>query len=178
MSFTDNFGDPKGIIGRIMLVSMDKEHLPMAKWAFGMIKIPDNGIVADLGCGGGYNIKRMLGKSKHARFIGVDISDESVKKARKINKNELGKRVKIIKGSSEDLPFKDNSIELVTAFETVFFWKDPEKAYREIYRVLVKGGCFAVICNYGDPKVNWEKKVPCIDVPIKSSRFNWHINNK
>ena len=27
MSFTDNFGNPKGLLGRIMLVSMDKEHL-------------------------------------------------------------------------------------------------------------------------------------------------------
>ena len=28
MSFTDNFGNPKGLLGRLMLVSMDKEHLP------------------------------------------------------------------------------------------------------------------------------------------------------
>ena len=27
MSFTDNFGNPKGLLGRMMLVSMDKEHL-------------------------------------------------------------------------------------------------------------------------------------------------------
>ena len=32
MSFTDNFGNPKGLLGRMMLVSMDKEHLPMAQW--------------------------------------------------------------------------------------------------------------------------------------------------
>ncbi len=29
MAFTDNFGNPKGILGRMMLVSMDKEHLPI-----------------------------------------------------------------------------------------------------------------------------------------------------
>lgn len=33
MSFTDNFGNPKGLLGRMMRVSMDKEHLPMAQWA-------------------------------------------------------------------------------------------------------------------------------------------------
>ena len=47
-------------------------------------------------------------------------------------------------------------------FETVFFWKAPEKAFGEIYRTLVKGGCLAVINNYGDPNVDWEKKVPCM----------------
>lgn len=162
MSFTDNFGNPKGILGRMMLVSMDKEHLPMAQWALEQIRIPENGKVADLGCGGGYNIKRMLEMSAKAQFLGLDISDESVKKAQKVNKDEIGKRVKIIKGSAERLPFKDNSIDLITAFETVFFWKDPEKAFREIYRSLVNGGCFAVINNYGDPNVDWEKKVSCM----------------
>ena len=162
MSFTDNFGNPKGLLGRLMLTTMDKEHLPMAQWALTYIKIPDNGKVADIGCGGGYNIRRMLGMSARAKFCGLDISDESVKRAQKVNKDELGKRVKIIKGSAEKLPFKDNSIDLITAFETVFFWKNPEKAFREIYRTLVKGGCFAVINNYGDPSVDWEKKVPCM----------------
>ena len=162
MSFTDNFGNPKGLLGRLMLVSMDKEHLPMAQWALERIKIPGNGKVADLGCGGGYNIRRMLEMSAKAKFIGLDISDESVKKAQKVNKAEIGKRVKVIKGSAEKLPFKDNSIDLITAFETVFFWKKPEKSFREIYRSLVKSGCFAVINNYGDPNVDWEKKVPCM----------------
>lgn len=162
MSFTDNFGNPKGILGRMMLVSMDKEHLPMAQWALDQIRVPANGRVADIGCGGGYNIRRMLEMSVNAKFIGLDISDESVKKAQKINRDEIGKRVKIIKGSAEKLPFKDYSIDLITAFETVFFWKKPEKAFAEIYRSLVKDGCFAVINNYGDPNVDWEKKVPCM----------------
>lgn len=162
MSFTDNFGNPKGLLGRLMLVSMDKEHLPMAQWALERIMILGNGKVADLGCGGGYNIRRMLEMSEKAKFIGLDISDESVKKAQKVNKAEIGKRVKVIKGSAEKLPFKDNSIDLITAFETVFFWKKPEKAFSEIYRSLVNGGCFAVINNYGDPNVDWEKKVPCM----------------
>ncbi|MCR4645169.1 MAG: class I SAM-dependent methyltransferase [Oscillospiraceae bacterium] len=162
MSFTDNFGNPKGLLGRMMLVSMDKEHLPMAKWALEKIRIPENGKVADLGCGGGYNIKRMLELSAKAKFIGLDISDESVKKAQKVNKAEIGKRVKIIKGSAEKLPFKDNSIDLITAFETVFFWEKLEKAFGEVYRSLIKEGCFAVINNYGDPNVDWEKKVPCM----------------
>ena len=139
MSFTDNFGNPKGLLGRMMLVSMDKEHLPMAQWALEQIKIPDNGIVADIGCGGGYNIRRMLEMSAKAKFIGLDISDESVKKAEKVNIAEIGKRVKIIKGSAEKLPFKENSIDLITAFEAVFFWKNPKKRVRESTPYSCKG---------------------------------------
>ena len=162
MSFTDNFGNPKCLIGRMMPVSMDREHLPMAKWALGQIGLPLDGVVADIGCGGGYNIKRMLEMTENTRFVGVDISDESVKKAKKINSAEIGRRVKIIQGSAEKLPFRNGSIKLVTAFETVFFLKEPEKGLREIYRCLESGGSLAVINNYGDPDVDREKKVPCM----------------
>ena len=89
MSFTDNFGNPKGLLGRLMLVSMDKEHLPMAQWALKQIKIPDTGKVADIGCGGGYNIKRMLEMSTKAKFLGLDIADESVKRLKKSIKLNL-----------------------------------------------------------------------------------------
>lgn len=162
MSFTDNFGNPKGLIGRMMLATMDKEHLPMAEWALEQLEIPQEGYILDIGCGGGYNIRRMLEMSEEGKFIGLDISEESVRKAKKVNSAELDKRVKIIQGSAEKLPCKPESISLVTAFETVFFWKDVDLAFENVYCCLKDGGSFAVINNYGDPNVDWEKKVPCM----------------
>ena len=60
MAITDNFGNPQGFLGRLMLVAMEREHLPMAKWAFTQFDVPQEGQIADIGCGGGYNIKRLL----------------------------------------------------------------------------------------------------------------------
>lgn len=162
MSFTDNFGHPRGLLGRLMLVSMDKEHLPMAEWGFKQFIIPQNAKIVDIGCGGGYNIKRMLERYPQSRIYGFDISEESVKKARAVNKKELGKRVKIRQGSVEHMPFKDDSLNLATAFETIFFWPDPQENFQEVFRILKAEGQFAVINNYGDPKIDWEKKVPCM----------------
>ena len=162
MSFTDNFGNPKGLLGRLMLVTMEREHLPMANWEFSLLEIPQSGKILDVGCGGGYNVRRLLEKSAAAKVIGIDISEESVRKAKKINKDELGGRCEIIQGSAEKLPFEDEELELVTAFETVFFWKNIESSFSEIRRTLKSGGRLAVINNYGDPKIDWEKKVPCM----------------
>ncbi len=160
MAFTDNFGHPKGLLGRLMLVSMDKEHLPMAEWGFTQFEIPRKADILDIGCGGGYNIRRMLTKCPQGKIVGYDISEESVKKARKINKGET--RVEIIQGSVEKMPFADGQFDLVTAFETVFFWPNVEENIKEVYRVNQNQGQFAVINNYGDPKIDWEKKVPCM----------------
>ncbi|MCR5403307.1 MAG: class I SAM-dependent methyltransferase [Butyrivibrio sp.] len=160
MSFTDNFGHPKGLLGRLMLVSMDKEHLPMAEWGLEQFEMSDEADILDIGCGGGYNIKRMLSRCRKGRIVGIDISSESVKKARAVNKGE--ERVKIIKGNVENMPFHEDRFDLVTAFETVFFWPDTEENFKEVYRIVKPGGRFVVINNYGDPKIDWEKKVPCM----------------
>ncbi len=160
MAFTDNFGNPKGLLGRLMLVSMDKEHLPMAEWGFTQFTIPEKADIIDIGCGGGYNIKRMLERCKQGKMTGFDISAESVKKARKVNKDE--KRVEIIQGSVEKTPFRDNQFDLATAFETVFFWPDTAENMKEVYRIVKPGGQFAVINNFGDPGIDWEKKIPCM----------------
>ena len=99
MSFTDNFGNPKGLLGRMMLVSMEREHLPMAKWAFPQLPVPEDGYILDIGCGGGYNVRRLLEASPNGKVVGFDISEESVRKAQKINKKEIGRRCRIQQGS-------------------------------------------------------------------------------
>ncbi len=162
MSFTDNFGHPRGLLGRLMLVAMEREHLPMAKWAFSLFEVPMGGKIADIGCGGGYNVRRLLQKSQGAKVFGLDISEESVKKARKVNRAFLGDRCEIIHGGAESLPFSDGELDLATAFETVFFWSDIAACFKEARRAVKKGGRFVVINNYGDPKIDWEKKVPCM----------------
>lgn len=54
-------------------------------------------------------------------------------------------------GDVKKLPFKDESIDIVTAFETIYFWNDIEECFKEIYRVLKKDGQF-LICNEASSK--------------------------
>ncbi len=140
MSFSDNFGNPKGLLGRIMLVSMDKEHLPMAEWGLKQFEMPKEADILDIGCGGGYNIKRMLSRCTKGKMVGFDISAESVKKARAVNKDE--ERVEIVQGSVEKMPFDTKTFDLVTAFETVFFWPDTKENIKEVFRIVKSKGNF------------------------------------
>ena len=49
-------------------------------------------------------------------------------------------------GSVEHMNFTDASFDVVTAFETVYFWPGLPKCFQEVYRVLKPGGIF-LICN-------------------------------
>lgn len=145
-SFFENFIKPKDNFGgRFMLRSMNKGHEKLAKWGRSYINIDKEYTVLDLGCGGGRNIEYFL--TKAGKVYGLDHSNTSVKMASEINKKAIDTgRCKILVGDVKNLPFEDESIDIVTAFETIYFWNDIERCFEEIYRVLKNGGQF-LICN-------------------------------
>ena len=160
MAIKDNFGNPSGFLGSLMLSGMNMGHSPMAKWAFTQFEVPDEGKLVDIGCGGGFNIRRLIERSKNGFVYGVDISETSVVKSRKTNRKHLGKRCEVLQGSADMLPLEDNSIKLATAFETVYFWDDLIKSFGEVMRVVAPGGRFVVINDPGDPNKHWEDMIP------------------
>ncbi|VYT91171.1 methyltransferase domain-containing protein [Peptoniphilus gorbachii] len=145
-SFFENFRKPKdNFFGRFILKSMNKGHEKLARWGRSYLNIDKNYIVLDLGCGGGRNIEYFLTKAD--KVYGLDHSETSVKMASEINKKAIDTgRCQILVGDVKSLPLEDESIDIVTAFETIYFWNDIEECFREIYRVLKNGGQF-LICN-------------------------------
>ena len=67
-----------------------------------------------------------------------------------------------MQGNVADLIFAANQFDLVTAFETVYFWPDLLQSFREVHRVLKPGGTF-LICNEcgGDNEKDekWTEKI-------------------
>ena len=159
MSVYDNYSNPWGLVGRYLISKMNRGHTPMAEWGLSQLSIPENGRIADIGCGGGFNIRRLMEHSRTGFVYGVDISPLSVKESRKVNRREIGKRCEILLGSAEKLPFEDDFLDLVTAFETVYYWKPIDTCFREVRRVLKEDGEFAVINDLGDPEDHWEEKI-------------------
>lgn len=144
--FLENFRKPEdNFAGRLMLMSMNRGHEKLAKWGRSYIKINKEDAVLDLGCGGGRNIEYFL--TQGAKVYGMDHSQTSVNMASERNKEAIESgRCQILVGDVKHLPFKDESMAIVTAFETIYFWNDIEACFKEIYRVLNRGGKF-LICN-------------------------------
>lgn len=137
----DNFG------GRFMVKGMNIGHEKLAKWGRSFLNIRQTDTLLDLGCGGGRNIQYFLTKAN--KVYGMDYSKASVDISKSLNSEAIKDgRCKIIEGDVSKIPFEDQSINIVTAFETIYFWSDLETSFKEIYRVLKKGGQF-LICNEG-----------------------------
>lgn len=143
MGFFDNMRKPEGKLGNIQLKSMNKEHTPVSLWGLKHLNITPDDTVLDIGCGGGININRMAEKAK--KVYGIDYSEESVKLSREVNSRQINEgNVEVLEGNVKSLPFKDNTFDIITAFETVYFWPDIEKCFGEVKRVLKPGGIFLI----------------------------------
>ena len=147
MSFFQNTCRPEGIGGKIMVHMMNTGHSSMAEWGFAHIKIQSEDVCLDIGCGGGANVRKLLEKSPYGKVTGIDYSEISVEKTRKINKAGIeSKRCEILQGDVMKLPFRDEIFDVITAFETIYFWPDICEAFKQVYKILKIGGTF-MICN-------------------------------
>ena len=146
MGFFSNMRKPEGKLGNIQLKSMNKEHTPVSLWGLKHLNISPDDVILDIGCGGGMNINRMAQGAK--KVYGVDYSIESVNLSKEVNEDLIKEgRVEVHEGNVMDLPFEDNSFDIVTAFETVYFWPDIVKSFGEVKRVLKPGGMFLIGCE-------------------------------
>ena len=155
---------PEGEDGKRLLERMNGgHHEDLALWGLSHVEIASDAQVLDIGCGGGANIERLLARAPQGRVSGLDYSPLSVATSREHNREAIAAgRCAVVEGDSSALPFDDNTFDLVTAFETVYYW-DIEAAFAEVARVLKPGGRF-LICNEDDGRdpgsVEFAKLIP------------------
>lgn len=150
---------PEGRMGRMMLRFMNFGHAPLTNWGLSHVSFNEGMTMLDIGCGGGATLQRLLKRSSNAKAYGIDISEESVAKAKEVNKELLDEQVFICQGTASQLPYEDATFDLVTAVETVYFWPDLSKCFKEVRRVLKHDGQFAIMVEVPDPDSMWTKVV-------------------
>ena len=155
---------PEGEDGKKLLDRMNGgKHEDLAFWGLSHIEIAHDAQVLDIGCGGGANIARLLERTPDGHVSGLDYSPLSVQASREFNARAITAGLcDVVEGDSGALPFEDGSFDLVTAFETVYYW-DIGAAFAEVARVLRPGGAF-LICNEDDghdpAMVEFAKRIP------------------
>ena len=101
--------------------------------------------VLDLGSGGGIDVllsARRVGETGKA--YGLDMTDEMLDLARK-NAAEAGvENVEFVKGTIEEIPLADDSIDVIISNCVINLSGDKHQTLREAARVLKPGGRFAV----------------------------------
>ena len=137
---------PRGIFGKRIARRMNISHASLAEWGSSHIKLRKDMIILDVGCGGGANINHFAQIATSGRVFGIDYSPTSVKVSKEVNKKYIEEGIVEIRESLvSNLPFKDNTFDVVSGFEAYYFWSDLISDLKEIHRVLKISGVLLLV---------------------------------
>jgi len=104
-------------------------------------RIKEGDVVLDIGSGAGFDAflaAKKVGES--GKVIGVDFSEEMIKKANENARKYNYKNVEFKFGDIEEMPLEDNSVDVVISNCVINLAPDKDKVFREAYRVLKENG--------------------------------------
>jgi ubiquinone/menaquinone biosynthesis C-methylase UbiE len=76
--------------------------------------------------------------------VGLNIDQRQIDRARKNVKAKKENIIEFVKGNASQLPFEENSFDVVLAVECIFHFPDRNEFFNEVQRVLRPGGYFAL----------------------------------
>jgi SAM-dependent methyltransferase len=127
---------------------MNSSHSDLSDWGLTHVLIEKQFQILDVGCGGGRTIQKLAAAATEGKVFGIDHAGGSVAVSRRTNALLIDSgRVGIQCASVSQLPFSDDTFDLVTAVETQYCWPDLIKDMKEISRVLRPGGSLIIIAE-------------------------------
>jgi SAM-dependent methyltransferase len=106
---------------------------------------PEGSLILEAGCGVGSQTKIIALKNPRSKFISIDISTDSVRKARDMAEKSGIKNAEFREGDIFNLDFKEAIFDHVFICFVLEHLKDPGAALRSVKRVLKPGGSVMVI---------------------------------
>ncbi|MBY7007111.1 methyltransferase domain-containing protein [Clostridium botulinum] len=183
-SIKEQYNSDENLNLRTNLHSYNINKIDWDKWCFQKMNLIKCSKILELGCGvGKLWIKNQDFIDENSEIILSDFSPNMLKCA-KNNLENLDCKFKYKKINAEDIPYDDESFDVVIAEHMLYFVTDIEKALSEIKRVLKPNGIFYVTTNSCNSMIELnklaEKFDPNLDINNNglSSRFDLENGEK
>jgi SAM-dependent methyltransferase len=143
---------------------MEHDHWPIAKPALERMQIQPADNILDVGCGAGWLSRILARRVPEGRVVGMDISDEMVRHARR-KSVEMANLVFVV-GGVDEIPWEAHFFQKAISVESSYYWPDPAKGVRELFRVLHEGGSAWTLINYYRDNPHCHQWAQQLKVPV------------
>jgi arsenite methyltransferase len=144
---------------------MEKQHRPITDPTLELMNLRPSDTVLDVGSGTGWLARQIAMKVPEGRVVGIDISDEMIKQARR--SSDGLDNLTFLPGGVDLIPWEDGFFTRVVSVESAYYWPDPAQGVREIFRVLRQGGSAWILINFYRDNPHSHQWVDELTVPVK-----------
>lgn len=143
---------------------MEQEHLPIVLPLLDRMRLAADENILDVGCGAGWLVTLLAEQVPEGRVVGLDVSDEMVRRARQ--RNDEIENVMFVTGEAGEIPWDAQFFSQVLSVESAYYWPDPARGVREMFRVLQDGGSAWVLINYYRENAHAHQWGEILTVPV------------
>jgi ubiquinone/menaquinone biosynthesis C-methylase UbiE len=134
---------PNGMMGGKVGSMMNKANEFMYDFTFGVMQPANNDALLEIGFGNGKFFDKIFSRAAGLKVTGLDFSETMFNTAKANNKEAIANgKLTLQFGSSDKLPFPDNSFDKIFCINVIYFWDEPIQHLKEMHRVLKPGGRF------------------------------------
>ena len=135
-------------------------------------------VIVEVGCGTGQVLEEISRTIKTNNLIGIEPLDEWRKKSHE----NLGNKVKLIKGFAEELPFENNLADFIVCTEVLEHVIDPKVVLNEFSRVIKHDGLIIVSIPNEYLINNFKQVIDLFKIynmlfPNIQKHNDWHIHS-
>jgi SAM-dependent methyltransferase len=125
---------------------MEHNHWPITQPVLELMRIAPTNNILDVGSGAGWLSRILARRVPEGRVVGMDISDEMVRHARRASADFPN--LVFVVGEVNEIPWEPNFFDKAISVESSYYWPEPANGIRDIYRVLREGGSAWILINY------------------------------
>jgi len=125
---------------------MEQDHLPITLPVLEKMRLAATDNVLDVGCGAGWLSRRLAKLVPEGRVVGMDISDEMIRRARRASA-DFGNLL-FVTGEVAEIPWQPHFFSHAISVESSYYWLNPAAGIQDIFRVLQEGGEAWILINY------------------------------
>lgn len=127
------------------------------------------GKTIDIGCGNGWLVRECVSQGAE-KGVGVDISPKMIEEAAKRVIFD-GKESYFVANAAQ-IDAADESFDLITSIESLYYYPDPSQALQEWYRVLKKDGQLAIMIDLYKESPATHTWIDALDISVHLLSMN------